>query len=530
MDKQKYCPPYGMGKIQKLPYSLWNELKNITTDAELVEFINFNWDLLKSFISGNDRENILKRNRISKSSFKHIYGLLSSAILRAGGSQITNWLLYVKDENQKENLRFVNVSNENSTNFNISNIKRPFHMSPFYLKMNNYLFQTIAENAININDVLCNNYNLIKDLYGRCNNYNELLNLFIKEFSIEKNKDLSNREITKLVTKVDFVLDMKGEDIIPIVVDINDLHGGLQWIDDFREYYYNLSQDKLLEKNKNNIMRLFVNRYIGAYKNAKNKLPKKVLICLSGKERWDSDDGYNYKAMAQEFIRQEKEAGENCEVALTYMEQYIESLYCFKSSGKLKVRTLDELGNVKDNYFENFDMVVRSYRKITDNDSESEFIFTDRVLEKNVEKYFLILEDERLRILFDKRFTQKALDKMQKNEILSGCVAVPQTVGCYSLSKLTAKQICENIVSDAYANNIKEITLKLVEKTPYMNTSAYFFNVENNRHIEMIEGTLNKIKQHVPDIEFVTVDAMVGSGVINDRKIELRTLIFNPIY
>jgi len=529
MDKQKYCPSYGMGKIQKLPYNLWNELKNIDSDNELVEFINLNWNLLKPFISGNDRDNILKRNRISISSFKHIYGIISSAILRAGGSQIADWLLYIRDENQKENLRNVYVSDKSNTNLNIPNVKRPFHMAPFYLKMNNFLFKTISDNSIKINSILCNNYEFIKRSHGKCDDYNELLNLLINEFSIERKKEISHKGISKLVTKVDFILDKKGEDIIPIVVDINDLHGGLQWIDDFREHYYNLSQDELLKKDKNNILRSFVERYIYAYKKSKNKLPKKILICLSGKERWNSDDGYNYKVMSQEFIRQIKETGENCEVALTYMEQYVEALYRLKTSGKLKVRTLNEFGEVKDNYFENFDMVVRSYRKIISCDSQSEFIFSDSVLEKNIEEYFSILEDERLRILFDKRFTQNALSKIEKNKILSGCVAVPKSVGCYSLLNYTAKQVCENIISDAYKSNVKEIAIKLVEKTPYMNTSAYFFNINNNRHIELIETTLNKIKKNVLDIEYVTVDAMVGSGIINDRKIELRTLVFNEV-
>lgn len=400
-----------------------------------------------------------------------------------------------------------------------------FPMAPFYLRIGGTLQEAIIDSAVSIVDTLCAEFADISVMPGRHVDFEDLYDAAVENLVSSRCKRQSSFRITplaKLVTKVDFSFSLAPDrmEIIPIIIDINDLHGGLQWIDDFRDHYHTLSGDDLLAPTGKLIVARFVKEYVWSYINIHNRPPNNVLICLSDKARWDSDNGYSYKCIAAEFKRQLTAFGIVPRVGITYMEQYIDAVR-YLERGSLVAKLIDDNGKPTDFTLGDIDLVVRNYRKIPFDGNLGRFTFSKELFPEPHKNYFSILEDERLRIVFDKRFVRSLADA----ERLPSCVIIPARIGTYDLGhppeKLTA-----TIANDANVKGISEIVIKLADKTVAKEATALFFNTNNQRHLEMVEKALRQIRENVQDVHHLVVDALVGDPIIDDRKIEVRTLVF----
>lgn len=526
-----YSPLHGMGKIQKLPYSYWEELKLIQTDYDMVIFCQRHWDDIKYYLSSTDFNNILKKNRINPGSFKYIYGILSSAILRAGGSRTMNWLYYTTNSAQVDDIvvETVNANRENLL-LSLPDSERDFELSDTYLTLSEAFSNKIRNAAVNINNIILQNYKYILQLYNKSDDYNELFKKLI-DISNNKNRNIINdtHELSKLVTKIDFALEKVGDNVVPIFIDANDLHGGIQWINDFNFLYKQLINDKSIFDNNESIVQCFVDTYLSAFYKIKGSYPKKILICLGDEKRWNQDGGYNYKSIKEAFKATLKNLNRDCMVEITYMKYYIDSLLEYNKNGKLRVRILNQHGQLSDDYFEDYELVIREYAKLLINCEKEEICFTEQVLTNINQKKFLILEDEKLRLLFDKRFILKILEKEKKDKFENLCI-IPQNLGTYSLRENSAEKICLEIITNALNKGINEIVLKFVDKSRFIDTTAYFFNLYNQKHHELLFYTVMKLKKNLRDIDFITVESMLGNSFYNDRKVELRFLVFNKTF
>ena len=96
-------PTYGIAKTQKLPYSYWNQLREVETKDQLVDFFIQNSDFFHEFLSKRTSsgkvEDIFENQKIKKNSeFDYLSEAAKSAIFRAGGSNIMDWgCWYVAD-------------------------------------------------------------------------------------------------------------------------------------------------------------------------------------------------------------------------------------------------------------------------------------------------------------------------------------------------------------------------------------------------------------------------------------------------
>lgn len=523
-----YCSQYGMGKIQKLPYSFWNELKWVKSDYEMASFCLKKWDFIKSFLGSADSNNILKRNKITPASFKYIYGIISSAILRAGGSNTMDWLYFATNNSQKEDVYFHKVAiDKRNLVFNLPDLERGFQLSDVYLSLGKSFSENIRQTALLINEILCQPYLNSLDINGY-ETYEQLYHKLISVIDIDK-KSLCTNRIGKLVTKVDFVLEKFGEKTIPVFVDANDLHGGLQWINDFNYVYQKYSNDQLLLDNNDSIVEKFVETYLNAFYTVKGVYPKKVLICLNDEKRWNQDNGYNYKCIKNAFSYALSQHYKDYDVEITYMKYYLESINYLNETSNLRTRVIDNNGRIKlDYYFYDYELVVRNYMKLTNDPQEGGFFFTDQIIKDEFKNKFLILEEERTRLLYDKRYVLTSINNRRNKNVLDDICVTPRLIGIYSL-KQTPDVICNQIVEDAFRNNISEIVLKFSDKSIIIDTTAYFFNLKNEKHYELLFYTITKLKENLKDVEHITVESLIGRDYYNDRKVELRFLIFNNV-
>jgi hypothetical protein len=255
----------------------------------------------------------------------------------------------VFDNRSTDDLAIIHCGNEpdKEPTLSIIDAKCDFPMSPFYLRIGGLLRDTIIQSAIAAADALSSELPYIHELAASEADLESVLEAALRGLTSPPAKLTKRREgvlFGKLVTKVDFGFMRDDADVLkPVVIDVNDLHGGLQWIDDFRQYYKNISDDALLTSPEHSIIDRFVHEYIAAYRELRGQLPERVLIVLSHPGRWKSDNGYNYKCIAKECARQLIIAGCEAEVRITYLEQYIEGLKSMER-GKPIFRLLDDAG------------------------------------------------------------------------------------------------------------------------------------------------------------------------------------------
>ena len=72
--------------------------------------------------------------------------------------------------------------------------------------------------------------------------------------------------------------------------------------------------------------------------------------------------------------------------------------------------------------------------------------------------------------------------------------------------------------------------MKFVDKSRFIDTTAYFFNLYNQKHHELLFYTVMKLKKNLRDIDFITVESMLGNSFYNDSIVELRFLVFNKTF
>jgi hypothetical protein len=399
---------------------------------------------------------------------------------------------------------------------------RSFPMSPFYLRIGGAMCGTIINSAESVVDILCAEFTRLSTLPGLHVDFDKLFDAAVKHLDQPQHSPRQQTGLAKLVTKVDFTFtgEQLDHSFLPIVIDVNDLHGGLQWIDDFREYYSARSNDRLLDAPDDLIVTRFVREYVSAYISIHSRPPTTVLICLSDRNRWESDNGYSYKCIAAEFSRQLRAHGAGPKVGITFMESYIEALR--RSDGRIpEFKLLDDDGQLTESTLSNIDLVVRNYRKIPRSEDPGRFTFSEELINGQLSELFTILEDERLRVVFDKRYIRVLADDNR----LPAYVVIPARIGTYILAQ-SAEYLTSKIARDATAAGVSDIVVKLADKTTANTVTASFFDINNPRHLDMLEKELGQIRQKVNDVNHLVVDALVGGPVIDDRKIEVRTLVF----
>lgn len=96
---------YGVLKTQRLSYKLWDEgLKYVETKDELIEFIHSHKKELEKFLSTrlpkSQHKYIFEDSKIkNNSTFDYLCETIKSGIFRAGGSNIMDWGLWRKSDN-----------------------------------------------------------------------------------------------------------------------------------------------------------------------------------------------------------------------------------------------------------------------------------------------------------------------------------------------------------------------------------------------------------------------------------------------
>ena len=152
--------PYGFVKIQKLPISLWDELKIVENESDFITYLNNHWDTLELLICSKDTYGVRVKSHLNWSSIKHIYGILTSKILRGGGSKLTSWSLWCYTE--ENTIKFDKLDNTDCLPLKLPN-RIDFKLSPIILRIGGDYFSQLKESSTLIhNSVLANIDDLIQ--------------------------------------------------------------------------------------------------------------------------------------------------------------------------------------------------------------------------------------------------------------------------------------------------------------------------------------------------------------------------------
>lgn len=97
--KMALVVPYGLGKVQRLPYALWRELREVSSQREFVVFLQAREpvlrDLVERRLSVGKAEALFGSGCIGKrQEAYYLAEVLKSAILRGGGSSLIGWALW----------------------------------------------------------------------------------------------------------------------------------------------------------------------------------------------------------------------------------------------------------------------------------------------------------------------------------------------------------------------------------------------------------------------------------------------------
>lgn len=94
-----FVVPHGLGKVQRMPYALWEELREVSSQSEFVRFLQAKEPILRGFVakrlSDGKAEALFSNGRIEKrQEAYYLAEVLKSAILRGGGSSLIGWALW----------------------------------------------------------------------------------------------------------------------------------------------------------------------------------------------------------------------------------------------------------------------------------------------------------------------------------------------------------------------------------------------------------------------------------------------------
>ena len=504
--------PYGFVKIQKLPFDLWKKIRNINTKDDFISFLKENKDLISEFIGTKDRNNIFNKNTLNWSSIKYIYGILSSKILRGGGSNLTSWGLWCYTEGDV--LEFQRINKSEKRILVIQN-RIKFTLSPYILLIGGKYYKQLKESSQLIHHSIAGNTESIIESNKNANLYG--IDKVIKEQS--NNNRIKVFSNYKICGKVDYIVHInKNNELKFVPIDVNDLHGGLCWIDLFRRYYEQYFGE--IKKEDHEILYYFVSSFISYYESVKGKPPGNILICLDDLERWNQDNGLNYikiKEFTQEILK-EREVDAN--ISISYLENYKGCLANYKRNHKIEIQTIDEDdGSLSENFTDKIDLVVRIYRRLYDT-KNNKFYTTREFLGKNPP--FVIYDPEELRPAYYKENVHKIFQNIYLRDRLKDLVLLPDLIGVYSLKQ---KDLTNKIFHDVFEKGYDDFVIKLNEKTPYTNISAFFFSAKNDLHKLFLADTIQKLRDNVKDINNIIVEPLYGSGFLDDNlKIEIRTV------
>lgn len=502
--------PYGFVKIQKLPIGIWSQLKYIDTEKDFIRYLNDNWTLIESIIGNKDKHGIRNKKHLNWSSIKYIYGILTSRALRGGGSKLTSWSLWCYSEENGINIR--KICNNKDTSIVIPN-RAKFYLSSNMLSIGGEHYKQLRRSSSYISQYV---FSVANQVGQRClgSSLERIDSELKKELAIGNNAIIENE--SKLCGKVDYLLsgDKEKQELIPI--DVNDLHGGLYWIDLFRDHYHQrVGQIIQLKKS---IIEYFCVSFIDYFKTKRGCYPKSILICIDDYERWAQDNGLNYieiKEVATEIL---SALGVSSTVEISYMESYKAGLLDYIETGDIQFQIVDyRNGKLSENKTKSVDLIVRIYRKIQ-NITENTISTSCQILGRPLP--FVIYDSEEIRPGYYKDNVHAALNNI-KSEIETEIIRFPKLIGVYDIDE---NDIEENIIKDVTESGYEEFVVKLNEKTPFTDISAQFYCASNNMHKKILKDTLAALRKKVVDVRAVIVEPLYPGDKGYKKKIELRTV------
>ena len=210
--------------------------------------------------------------------------------------------------------------------------------------------------------------------------------------------------------------------------------------------------------------------------------------------------------------------GVGCSIGLSYMSNYKDSLYKYAETGNIEIPLInEESGILTDNIMCNIDIVVRIYRKLQDK-ADNTIYTTRQILKKPLP--FLIYDREEIRPAYYKDNVHAAINNI-KTELNEGLVVLPKLIGAYSIDE---SNLANRIISDVLKAGYNEFVVKLNEKTPYTDISTLFFCAENELHKRILKDNIANMQEKILDVRYIIVEPLYGSGFIEGKKIEIRTV------
>lgn len=502
--------PYGFVKIQNTPFSLWNDLKIIEEKDEFANFFNHNKHLICEYIGKRDAKKLLEQHNLTWSSIIYLYGLISSKILRGGGSNLTTWSFWCYG-GADDIFELRKIIDQEQT-LNLQN-RVSFKLSPYVLYIGGKYYKNLKHASESIHGFVAENAEeyILNDPKIDLDEMDKLI-------KIQNNaKFLSGDSKLKICGKVDFTVSKKLDDYFFYPIDVNDLHGGLFWIDEFSRFYRKYS--KKIIKPQNSILYYFANSFIDYFKYTTGKYPINILICLDDFERWNQDNGLNYIMIKNEALRILKVNNIKANIFFSYLEDYQKCMVNFKDNHKIKIRVLNEDdGSQSNEYQEKIDMVVRIYRKFYD--TTNKYTTTRNFLGDMPP--FIIYDPEEIRPAYYKENVHKIFRNIFLRETLDDSIILPSIIGEYNLreNSLSAK-----IFNDVRNSGNNDFVFKLNEKTQYTGLSAHFFSANNKLHEVFLQKLIDKMAKNIKDIDTVIVEPHYGAGLFEqNKKIEIRTI------
>ncbi len=186
MIKMAIGVPFGLGKVQRLPYQLWDELRECSGRGELIEFIQSNEavlsDLLSDRLSQGKVERLFRAGSIDKrQEAYYVAEVIKSAILRGGGSSIMSWALW--NSNRGSEPEFKRIPYDGLV-LKIAGIDVKVPVS-YVIALDNNLIERIGKATVMIHDALTG---------GK----------------------------KKLLTRADYVLECDGMALKPCLIDVGE--------------------------------------------------------------------------------------------------------------------------------------------------------------------------------------------------------------------------------------------------------------------------------------------------------------------
>lgn len=505
--------PYGFAKFQKLPIYMWSELKDATDEQQFIDYLLNNWSSVEILLGSKDKYAIKNKCHLNWGSIKYIYGLLSSRILRGGGSKLTTWSLWSRSN--ENGIQFKSIEDCNELQLNIANRTR-FQLSPQALFIGGDHYKELKQSSVLIHNAIVSN---IKEITSTAEGISlSGIDSALKQ-KLAHNPIITSTDANKLCGKVDYLIENIDDNLKLIPIDVNDLHGGLYWVDLFRNEYEKYFGSII--KMDCSIVEKFCNSFFGYFYEKKGYFPKRIVLCLDDYDRWSQDNGMNYIQMKKIAVKLLRKLGIDAKVSLSYMVNYKESLNHYLDTNIIKIQVLNESsGVVSDKYLKNYELVVRIYRKLQDISSNK--VFTTREI-LNSSPPFVIYDEEEIRPAYYKDNVHSVLSILRKS-IESNIIKLPSIIGVYNIDDFN---VTDRIIKDVIARGYNDFVLKLNEKTPFSDISALFYSANNPLHIKILHDNIASLRIKIADVRQVIVEPLYSEKSSYQNKIEIRTLNIN---